>query len=265
LDNIPDRLWLPILILDESSPLHTLMKFQKITFLVQSYLELDFYDFTRNDYGPYSKVLYHDICNQFGATLSKSSIARDDKPAFFTLRITNHNKWLLQLLTNKINSAIIAKTREIANQYSKLDPCTFLERVYINYHTKNNGYEQFLESVKNAINETENQLRLYFEGYSGPSSVFLASIMELLTTVVTNLEDTYHITERLVVLHLLNEIMYRCKEMLEFYKPHAYLEQPSLEICELEMYLRTYCDHKGILPDTSMRRLEKVIPTNVVK
>ena len=97
------------------------------------------------------------------------------------------------------------RQEKLANQYSKLDPCTFLEHVYINYHTKNNSSEQFLESVKNAINETENQLRLYFEGYSGPSSVFLASIMELLITLVTNLEDTYQIIERLVVPHLLNE------------------------------------------------------------
>ena len=47
--------------------------------------------------------------------------------------------------------------------------------------------------------------------------------------------------------------------MLDFYKPHAYLEQPSLKIYEIEIYIRTYYDHKGIFPDTSMRRLARVI------
>ena len=266
LDNIPTRLWLPILILDESSPLQTLMKFQKITFLVQSYLELDYYDFTKNEYGPYSKVLYHDICNQFGGSLSKTPIARDDKPAYFTFTITDHNKWVLQLLTNQIDSSKIAKAREITSQYSKLDPCTFLEHVYSKYRVKTYEYEQFSEVVKKAINETAIRLTTYFEGYSGPSSVFLTSILELLTSIVINLKHTFHLTQRFVVLNLLNEILCRCKELLEYYKPHAYLEQPSLEICELEMYLRTYCADKGILPGrTSMRRLEGVIPRKVVE
>ena len=172
---------------------------------------------------------------------------------------------MLQLLTNQIDSSKIAKAREIASQYSKLDPCTFLEQVYNKYHVKSYDFDQFLEAIKNAIKETETQSRLYFEGRSGPSSAYLASIMELLTYVVTNLEHTYHINRRFVVPQLLNEIICRCKELLEYYRPHAYLEQPSLEICELEMYLRSYCDANDIIPDTSMRRLEKVVLGNVVK
>ena len=109
------------------------MKFQKITFLVQSDLMLDYYDFTKNDYGPYSKVLFHDICNQFSATLAKVPITADDRPAYFTFRIADDNKWMLQLLTNQIDSSKIAKAREITNQYSKIDPGTFLEQVYKKY------------------------------------------------------------------------------------------------------------------------------------
>lgn len=190
-------------------------------------LEKNYYRPTLNDLlqeylGPYSKVLFHDICNQFSATLAKVPITADDRPAYFTFRIADDNKWMLQLLTNQIDSSKIAKAREITNQYSKIDPGTFLEQVYKKYLINSYVYEQFLGSIKNAITETDIRLRSYFEGYSGPSSEYLSSVMELLTAVVTNLKDINQNTQRFVVLNLLNEIICKCKEILEYYKPHSY-------------------------------------------
>lgn len=90
--------------------------------------------------------------------------------------------------------------------------------------------------MKLKINGTYSRLRTYFEGYSGPSSVLLMSIMEMLKSVLTNLKNRDNSIQRPVVLNPTNEIIGRCKEFLDYHKPPAYLRQPSLDICELKMY-----------------------------
>ena len=191
--------------------------------------------------------------------MTNAPITQDDKPAYFTFRITDNNRRTLLSITDTHGSSLFTKARKYTNQYSALSPSDFLDQVYVKFSPNRNCSDQVLEQMTLRINETYTRLRTYFEGYTGPSSIYLMSIMELLKSVMTNLKNINSNIQRLVILNLTNEIIGRCREVIDYYKPHAYLEQPSLEVCELEIYLTSYCDDRRILQDINKRKVDDVI------
>ena len=260
--NLPDRLWLPLLILNEAGALYSKTKFQKLAFLSQFLSKIDVYDFKKDNYGPYSKTF--DLDTMCYSNLIKHTV----NPSFanpgrhyYTFEITDEGKNQLMLLQKKIDPRYIESVKSNILIYKDKELCELLEEVYSKFAIKEQDSNKFLSEVNYELERVQAPITHCFLTYHNRQSTFVLSVLEIMKKMLDALANVTDTVQRGVVLNISNELINHCKDLSDDIVPPTnsdFLRSHFLEIAELESFLREYCDARNIVKDPFNQPIENI-------
>jgi uncharacterized protein YwgA len=259
---VPQRLWLPLLILNETGPLVSKTKFQKLAFLSQYLSKIDVYDFKKDNYGPYSKTF--DLDTMCFANLINHNISQsrsNPERHYYTFEITQEGKNQLQLLQKQINPKQIELVKSNIDNYKDKSLCELLEEVYTEFAIEQKDSENLLRDVKYELERVQAPITHCFLTYHNRQSTFVLSVLEIIKEAVESLEKITDTVRRGVVLNISNELIQYCKDLSNEIVPPTdskLLRSKFLELSELESFLREYCDTRQIMKDPLTRPIEEM-------
>lgn len=259
---VPQRLWLPLLILNETGPLVSKTKFQKLAFLSQYLSKIDVYDFKKDNYGPYSKTFDLDtMCydNLINHAISQSNTHPDRH--YYIFDITQEGKNQLQILQQQINPKEIESVKTNVQGYMNKSLSEILEEVYSEFAIKEKDSKKLFTEVKYELERVQAPITHCFLTYHNRQSTFVLSVLEIIKEAIDSLDNITDTVRRGVVLNVSNEIIQYCKELSNEIIPPTdskLLRSRFLELAELESFLREYCDTREIMKDPLSQPIEEI-------
>jgi uncharacterized protein YwgA len=266
--DIPERLWIPLLILENVGTVYTKTKFQKLTFLVQYLSHLDFYDFKRHFYGPYSDSLELDTtcytqlieCNIHDSLTSFNQ--------YYTFRITDKGLAALGDLKKRISPYEIERVEANLKKYANKSRCDLLDEVYSQFALKHGESNKLVSDVKSELLVVKPPLIQCSATHMNRQSTFVLSALEIVELILESLSGVKDTVQRGVVANLAREIIQKVSEIAKDIIPpndsHK-LRPRFVEIAELQSYLIHYCDSRNIFKDPFTQPLEKTFTEDEAK
>ena len=263
LDDVDERLWLPLLILETTGDLHSKTKFQKITFLVQYESKLDEYDFIKHHYGPYSDGLDLDTAcypSLITQTFSPSSYTPSGRN-YYSYHITEQGKNVLLKLQEKIRPDIIQTIVNKVKEINEKPLCELLEEVYEKFALKKDDSKQLELQVKAELMKVMPPINHSYMKFGNRQTTFVLGILETVDKILSKsrTEDT---VQKGVIFNLSQEIIQRCKDLAKDIAPPAdsdFLRPKFLEIHDLYRYLAQYCENRNIVEDPMLQSLDDIL------
>lgn len=262
MSEIPERLWLPLYMLDISGPIVTKTKFQKLAFLVQYFSKIDIYDFRKHYYGPYSDDFALDTVTY--PTLIEHTIndSMYSDRQYHTYEITTQGKEQLAIFKKKISPDVLEHVKENFTRYAEKNHCELLEESYSRFALKPQDSLAFKKEVIDNFMQIKPNLTRCYETYQNRQSTFLLSTLEVVEYILKAIDTTSDTVKKGIVLNLSKEIIQKCNELINDIAPPAkseLLRPRFIEISELESFLREYCHTRNIVEDQLEAPLEDII------
>ena len=262
-DDVDERLWLPLLILETTGGLHSKTKFQKIAFLVQYESKLDEYDFIKHHYGPYSDGLDLDTAcypSLITRTFSPSSYT-PSRRNYYSYQITEQRKNVLSKLKEKIRSHTILTIVGKVTELNEKPLCALLEEVYEKFALKKDDSEQLELQVKGELVKVMPPINHSYMKFGNRQTPFVLGILEAVEKILLK-SCTEGTVQKGVIFNLSKEIIQRCKDLAKNITPPAdsdFLRPQFLEIYDLYSYLAQYCENRNIVEDPMSQSLDGVL------
>lgn len=259
---IPDRIWLPLYIMKKGGPIHTKIKLQKLTFLMQVFAKIDTYNFETHHYGPYSQTLNIDTLCYPSLIAHEVNTSSKTHQSYYTFQITDQGEQRLNKYLETLDQKMLSRVDQGLKKYSGMSHCQLLEQVYSSFAIIKEDSAAKWRKVHSEMMEVKLPLQNCYENHNNRQSVFLLSTIEIVEMAMNAIEPIQDTTQRGVVMNLCHEIIHHCKEIAGAIIPPVnsdYLKPYFVDISEIESYLREYCDTRKILKDPLSTELEETM------
>ncbi len=261
-EEVPERLWLPLLILETTGDLHSKTKFQKIAFLAQYESKLDEYDFIKHHYGPYSDGLDLDTAcypSLITQTISPSYYASSRH--YYSYYITEQGKNILSELKQKIKPDTIQTMVNKIKELNEKPLCELLEEVYEKFALKKDDSKQLELQVKEELMKVIPPINHIYMKFGNRQTTFVLGILEMIDKILSK-SQTEDTVQKGVIFNLSKEIIQRCKDLAKDVIPPTdsdSLRPQFLEIHDLYNYLIQYCENRNIVQDPMSQPLDEIL------
>lgn len=265
----PKRLWLPLLILRRSGGVYSKTYFQKLVFMIQYEGMLDYYNFHRDRYGPYSDELsletasYPDLIDYH---LNQTFF--EPQHEYYSYQITNNGVRVLRNLAKRIPAEERKRIDPIVDKYIRVSKDGLIEQVYERFAVKEENSEKFLKDTSKELTEVIPTFVQWYNLYKNRQSMFLLSNLQVVEQVVSKLDGVYDSVHRGVVLNLVEEVLHKSMAAAEFMTPlpnSDSLRPIFVEIGDLMGYLMQYCGKRGIYKSPFSLSLEELMTEEEAK
>ncbi len=261
-EEVPQRLWLPLLILETTGDLRSKTKFQKIAFLTQFESKLDEYDFIKHHYGPYSDGLDLDTVCYPSLIIQKISPSyySSNRPCY-SYYITEQGKNVLSELKQKLNPETIQLVVTKIKEINEKPLCELLEEVYEKFALKKDDSKQLELQVKEELMKVIPPINHSYMKFGNRQTTFVLGILELIEKILSK-SQTKDTVQKGVIFNLSKEIIQRCKDLAKDVIPPTdskYLRPQFLEIYDLYNYLIQYCENRNIVKDPMSQSLDEIL------
>lgn len=262
---IPDRLWIPLLILKTTGPLHSKTKFQNIAFLAQHKCQINEYDFIKHHYGPYSDGLDLDTACYPSLIAQNKSLTLNAPSGhyYYSYHITDQGQELLTFLKSKINPNTITTMKNKIDELNEKPLSELLEEVYDKFILETDS-TQLEYQVKTELSNIIPPISNSYEKFGNRQTTFVLAILEMIHQILSEAE-TDDTVQKDVIFNLSKEIIQKCKDLAKEAIPptDSDLFRPqSLEINDLFSYLVQYCENRNIIQDPMKKPLEDILSEN---
>lgn len=262
LEEIQERLWLPLLILDTTGPIHSKTKFQKIAFLAQYESKLDEYDFIKHHYGPYSDGLDLDTaCYPSLIIQTVSPLYNAPSGHYYSYYITDQGKSILSTLKQKLKPKIISTMINKIKELNEKPLCELLEEVYEKFALEKDDSKHLELQVKEELMKVMPPINHSYMKFGNRQTTFVLGTLEMIDQILAKAktEDT---VQKGVIFNLSKEIIQRCKDLAKDVIPPTdsdSLRPQFLEINDLYRYLVQYCENRNITQDPMSQPLDEIL------
>lgn len=263
LEDVPSRLWLPLLVLETTGGLYSKTKFQKIVFLLQYKLKLDEYDFIKHHYGPYSDGLDLDTaCYPSLITQEVSQSHHLPDRHYYSYHITSDGRNMLQELNQNTKPELIkaasSKTEDLSSQSLE----ELLDLVYQQFALEQPDSQRLESEVKEELARIIRPIKHSYVKSTGNQVTFVLGILEALDKIFSEIQ-TKDTVQNGVVFNLSKEIIQKCKDLArDAVLPSTgpdYLHSGFFEIQDLYDYLIQYCERRNIAHDPMAGSLDEML------
>jgi hypothetical protein len=258
-EEVPERLWLPLLILETTGDLHSKTKFQKIAFLTQYESKLDVYDFIKHHYGPYSDGFDLDtVCYPSLITQTTSQLYYTPNKHYYSYYITEQGKNILSELKQKIPSDLLQTMASKIKEINEKPLCELLEEVYDKFALKKDDSLQLELQVKEELMKVMPPINNSYMKFGNRQTTFVLGILESIEKILSK-SQTEDTVQKGVIFNLSKEIIQRCKDLAKDVIPPTdsnFLRPQFLEIHDLYSYLIQYCENRNIVQDPMSQSLD---------
>lgn len=262
LKEVPERMWLSLLILDTTGPLYSKTKFQKIAFLTQHESKLNKYNFIKHHYGPYSDGL--DLDTACYPSLITQKLSPSPHPLnghYFTYYITQQGKNTLSELKQEIPPQILQTVVSNIKKINEKPLCELLEKVYEKFALKKDDSNQLELQVKEELMRVMPPINHSYMKFGNRQTTFILGILEVIDKILSK-SQTVNALQKGVVFNLSKEIIQRCKDLAKDVIPPTdsdSLRPQFLEINDLYNYLIQYCENRNIVKDYMSQPLAEIL------
>ncbi|WP_148699370.1 hypothetical protein [Candidatus Nitrososphaera evergladensis] len=267
---IPERLWLPLLILDKSDGvIHGKTKFQKLTFLTQVLAHIDEYDFRKYHYGPFSDLLELDLSAYSGlVTIVENESMMNYGQHYFSFYLTSNGKKEIEKMKKELLPRTLEKVENIIESRLARTRCELLDEVYSKFGIDPKDSLKLAAEVKKELENILPPLIECSRTYNNRQSAFVLSTLEIIGNILKALESVSDTAKRGVALYLSRELIHKIADTSKDVRPPAnseLLRPRFLEIAELESYLLGYCDKRKIYNNPFERTLDEAFTEEEAK
>jgi len=240
------RLWLPLAVIGSTKEFVGKTRLQKIIFLIQVEARLDFYDFKRHYYGPFSRDLEIDVIShpELIEVEAQTSLTHPDR-LYYVFRLTDKGRSFQKKLESMLERQTVQKVKDMINYLNGLSHEDLVNKVYSEYAPPS---EMKLSELQNDLKNFMTNVRRIFMKYHNRQSLFILTILEYLDSVMTNIYSLDDV-QRTIIAKVSAELLEKCKEAFHDVIPPVDSEKlrPSfLDIADTWGFLLEYCDKRGI-------------------
>lgn len=262
MSELPDRLWLPLLILKTTGTLISKTKFQKIAFLTQYESKIDDYDFKKHHYGPYSDILALDT------SCYSSLISETIRPSYhssghyYIYSITEQGDEHLSGLMQKKEPQLLEQVVENINKFKEMSTCKLLEEVYSKFALNQADSLKLEQEVSQELENVMPPIRNCYSSYHNRQATFVLAILDTTSELLDKAKTIEDTVQRGVIFNVAKEIIQRCKEIGKEITPPSnsdLLRPIFIDLHEQIQFLTEYCDTRGIMQNPYLLPLEEII------
>lgn len=268
---LPDRLWLPLLVLDTTGPLRSKALLQSITFLAQHEGKTNEYDFGRHRYGPYSDCLDLDTASYPSLIAYNAGEPYDyqDYKAhhYYKYEITDKGKSVLSSITDKMDCNDIAHAKEAIARISGKPLCELLEAAHGAFTTEKCDYSKLESRIRDDLSKSMPSIRSIFDLYVSEQAITILSVMDTARIMLSEAK-TDGDAQRGVVLNLFTELTQKCIDAARAMRPGGgdSTEGPAFaEINDLLYCIIQYCEDRNIARDPATKPLSETLTGDEAK
>lgn len=264
MSEIPERLWLPLYMMEISGTIYTKIKLQKLTFLAEYYSKSMPYDFRKHHYGPFSDTL--DLDTSCFSNLIKHNVVDsmyNHNRQYHTYALTEEGKKQLTILKSKINTQLLDDVKNIVEKYGEKNSCDLLDEVYEKFALRPEDSTDLEGKVINEFQKVIPPITSCYSTLKNGHATFLLSTLEIVDIILKSLKGITDTVQKGVILNLSREIIQKCCDLSkDIIMPNVNsisLRPKFIELIEIESFLREYCDTRGITKDPLKMTLEESI------
>ena len=230
---------------------------------------LDYYNFHRDRYGPYSDELsletasYPDLIDYH---LNQTFF--EPQHEYYSFQITNNGVRGLRTLAKRIPAEERKRIDPIVDKYIRVSKDGLIEQVYERFAVKEENSEKFLKDTSKELTEVIPTFVQWYNLYKNRQSMFLLSNLQVVEQVVSKLDGVYDSVHRGVVLNLVEEVLHKSMAAAEFMTPlpnSDSLRPIFVEIGDPMGYLMQYCGKRGIYKSPFSLSLEELMTEEEAK
>ncbi|MDI6903090.1 MAG: hypothetical protein QMC77_05070 [Methanocellales archaeon] len=257
-DKIPERCWIPLLVLYRLGKVVTAIKLQKLIFLIQDKARIkQGYDFFKYHYGPYSAELELDtfLLSEAYNFISIEYKRISHPTGYYIYTIMPEGNAAFETILPSLNPELVRRADRCLEKFGSWDHYKLVEYVYEEYLPKKHAYEERFTHVKNDL---ESISSFWQKTYSPdcPASIDVLSVVEYIELAFKQMEMQEDEVTKGVILSAAAELSSKlidvtstCAEeemcVYDADKCKASIDEPRL--FELFDFLISYCESKGVL------------------
>jgi len=255
---LPERVWIPLFVLNESGKIATKLKLQKLVFLVQTEAKIaDGYDYKRYYYGPYSPELDVDACTLDGNKLIETSLNFGVRYPYWTFNIRDEGRQLVSKLLEKQDKRVVDRIRKNLPEYLAMNHNQIVEFVYTKFGLKDR--KQLLHNLGDSLRSLSSVTACY-ESLYFPECPFITDALAFSEYCTSALEKAKSVGDdvvKSVILNSCNELIVKLMEIGQicsaericFVKAeNRTCQYPDASVSELFSFIEDYCVKKSVLP-----------------
>ncbi|RNJ78124.1 MAG: tetratricopeptide repeat protein [Nitrosopumilus sp. B06] len=247
--NVPERMWLPLLVLKNTGEFRNKTLLQNIVFLVQHELDVHDYDFASHGFGPYSDEFVLDVSSN--PELITVHLYNDDATGEYRLAylLTEKGQEQLSKFEKFVGNSTIKEATACICKYKDLKTEQLLGDVYSKF-----AFEQFnlpardeiiknLKMIGDSINDADGK-------YETWPHVVVGAIIETVGSVLSNLDKAQNNVQKNTIFNTLKVIIHKCKDIEKYLAPPVdsdFLRPILSDLDEHTRLLLEYCDANKIM------------------
>ena len=235
---------LPLLVA-RAGPFKSKSMLQKAMYLVQSICGKDDYDFKGHPYGIHSEKLDKDMMGNPALNPNQVLPYYDYRNSHYSI---TPKKWAQEQLAELQSSSLPDGMASALFKIKDMNDYSIADEAYSRFDPRGSlKYHRVEDSLRTAISKMKHCLKTNY----GREPVFVMSILEVMEKCLPNLENAPKL-QRTVVLHLAHELAQRISDVSGKIAPPVEDEAVKgelVEISEIEVFFRSYCDDRGIMKD----------------
>ncbi|MCP8311348.1 MAG: hypothetical protein L6M37_00145 [Candidatus Methylarchaceae archaeon HK02M1] len=265
---VPQRIFLPLSIINFEKTFVGKTRLQKLAFLVQYESKLDLYDFKKHQYGPYSHDLAVDTqCySDYIQWNIQPSVQYPPGRYHYAYSITDAGRILLSELLQGLNHKMVEKIKASLSYYAPMQWTELADYAYSRFLPDVKDFTKQIEKLRLEIDNLRLAIEMCCQVYYNPQASFILSSIEYLLMI---LEALPKVTDQLqfgVILNLLCQVVNDCKEVACLLTlSNVSLKHRFIDIAETRHYLADYCDKQGIVKDPLKRSLNEILSEGEAK
>lgn len=260
---VPDRIRLPLSVLDAGKPLDSKTRLQKTVFLAQTHIQQNEYDFGKHHYGPYSDGL--DLDSVCYPSLITSRVGIQSDPILgkheYHYDITTEGREQLAVFRKMDGMGIVASVQSKARELGAMPMSKLLEEAYTKFGIMHTGTDGLEDAVEFELGKTMLPLKHSYRMFGNRQTVFVLSTLEMTEYVVSRARTADGI-QRAVIFNMANEVVQKCKELARDIMPPTdsdFLRPRFMEINDLFYHMVGYCVDRNIADDPMKRPLDELM------
>lgn len=254
---LPKRAWLPLFVLDHVDKIVTKLKLQKLIFLIENDAKvIDYYDFKKKHYGPYSEELEIDF-NLFTENKLINSDIVYGRHKYWVYSIRLEGNRCLDMLLSEVEDREISKIIEPLEKYINMDHNELVELVYKKYWLNDEAnLDKEIKSITKLIKDN----MLFFEENYDPRYDTMLDVLAYTEYCHKAIEKskTENNLIKSVIINSTKELLYNFSEIADTclnngnINPNSsscIVSQPTKpDLYEIFQFIEYYCSKNSILP-----------------
>ena len=229
-------------------------RLQKAVYLVQSICGNNAYDFKGHPYGIYSERLDRDMMGSPALNSRQVLPYYDYRNSHYSI---TPKRWAREQLAQLQGSGLPDGMASALFKIKDMNDYAIADEAYSRFDPGGSlKYHRVEGSLRTAISKMKHCLDTNY----GREPVFVMAMLEIIERCLPNLKDAPKL-QRTVVLHLAQELVQRILDVSGKIAPpvdDGAVKGELVEISEIEVLFRSYCDDRGIMKDPFSLPLKEV-------